>query len=355
MKRSILAGTAAAVFLLMALGSLSSAGEDLSLKAIVQKNIEASGGREKLSQVQNLTFRTGNTRFVVAAGGELKLSTGKDPVVTEVILVKDGRVQRNSYNSVAEIPDPEKTVYLTSARLYAGLFSLWKFEGQLKLEGLAAFGPEKLYHLTLAKPGAVKVDFFLRPDDFRLKRLVFQGQTTDGDIYEVNTDFGLFEPAEGLNIPLSWFSSQVGTRGNLAEVTEVKLNQLLPGDFFSRLEVNVGATEAGPGQLKGNVLDFNSSPYGLSISTNWRKVDIEKAGLRTGDKLSFLVEGVESEVVFYASSGEVPNQNELAQGARLMMPMPRGGNTYVIQFIAVDTASIAPKLKPLAPIEARKK
>jgi len=354
MKRSILAGTAAAVFLLMALSSPSSAGEDLSLKAIVQKNIEASGGREKLSQIQNLSFRTGNTRFVVAASGEFKLSTGKDPVVTEVILVKEGRVQRNSYNTITDIPDPEKTVYLTLARLYAGLFSLWKIDGNLKLEGLKSFGPEKLYHLT-AKSGALNVDFFLRPDDFYLKRLVFRGSTSDGDIYEVNTDFGPFEPAEGLNMPLSWFSSQVGTRGNLAEVTEVKLNQSLPGDFFSRLEVNVGATEAGPGQLKGNILDFNSSPRGLSIGTNWRKSDIEKAGLRTGDKLSFLVEGVESEVVFYASESEALSQNELAQGARLMMPMPRGGDTYVIQFIAVDTAPIASKLKPLTQIEIRKK
>jgi len=354
MKTSAAQGKAA-FLLIVALSVPASAGEDVSLKAMLQKNIEAAGGSEKLSQVQNLSFRTGNTRFVVASGGELKLSTGKDPVVTEVILVKDGRVQRNSYNTVTEIPDPEKTVYLTLARLYAGFFSLWKFEGQLKLEELAAFGPEKLYHLSLAKLGAVKVDFFLRPDDFRLKRLVFQGKTSEGDIYEVNTDFGPFEPAEGLNMPLSWFSSQVGTRGNLAEVTEVKLNQPLPGDLFSRLEVNVGATEAVSGQLKGNVLDFNSSPYGLSISTNWRKSDIEKAGLRTGDKLSFLVEGVESEVVFYSSAGEIPNQNELAQGARLMMPMPRGGDTYVIQFIAVDAASIVPKLKPLVPIEVKKK
>lgn len=91
------------------------------------------------------------------------------------------------------------------------------------------------------------------------------------------------------------------------------------------------------------------------VSTNWRKVDIEKAGLRTGDRLSFLVEGVESEVVFYASSSEVPNRNELAQGARLMMPVPRRGDTYVIQFVAVETASIESKLKPLAPIEIRKK
>jgi predicted amidohydrolase YtcJ len=330
------------------------AGEDLSLKDVVQKNIEASGGKEQIGQMKNLSFRTGDTRVVVAANGDLKLSTGKDPVVTEVILVKDGQVRRNSYNTITEFSDPEKTVYLTLARLYAGLFSLAKFEGNLKLDGLQSFGPEKLYHLSPAKPGAVEVGFFLRSDDFRLKRLVFQGKTTEGDIYEVNTDFGPFEAGEGYEMPRSWFTSQVGTRGNMAEVGEVKPNQPLPRDFFSDIKVNIGTTEAQPGRLKGNILDFNSNRFGLSVNTNWRKNDVEKAGLRTGDKLSFLVEGVESELVFYATSAEVPNPNESAQGLRVMT-LPWFGETYVLQFIAVDTASITSLLKPLTPIDIRKK
>jgi hypothetical protein len=275
-------------------------------------------------------------------------------VITEVILVKDGQVRRNSYNTVTDISDPEKTVYLTLSRLYAGLFSLLKFEGDLKFEGLKSFGPEKLYHLTLAKPGPVIVGFYLRPDDFRLKRLVFQGKTAEGDISEVNTDLGPFEAVEGREMPLSWFSSQVGTRGNLAEVTEVKLNQPLAEDLFSELKVNVGTTEAGPGRLKGNVLDTNSSRFGLIISTNWKKDDIEKAGLRTGDKLTLLAEGVESELVFYATSAEVPNPSESAQSVRALT-QPWFGETYVLQFGGGDTAAIASKLAPLAVIEIRKK
>lgn len=354
MKNAISAGAAASVLLLVAFVRLSSAGEDLSLKAVIQKNIDASGGKEKLGRFQNLSFRTGNARFVVTSKGDYKIITGKNPVVTEAILVKDGRVRRNSYNTMTEISDPEKTVYLTLARLYAGLFTLIKFEGELKLEGLKSFGPEKLYHLKPAKPGAVDVGFFLRADDFRLKRLLFQGKTPDGDVYEVNTDFGPFEPVEGYDMPLSWFSSQVGTRGNLSEVTDVQMNQALSEDLFTRLDVNIGTTEAQPGRLNGNVLDFNSNRFGLSITTNWRKGDAEKAGFRTGDKLSFLVEGVESELIFYATSAEVPNPNESARGIRVLT-MPWFGDTLVIQFIAVETDSVASKLKPLAPIEIRKK
>ena len=354
MKRVISAG-AAAVFLLAALVIPSSAGGDLTLEDIVQKNIAASGGKEKIGQVQSFSFRTGNTRVVAAADGSLKLSTGKDPVVTEVIVVKDGLVRRNSYNTIVDVSDPEKTVYLTLAKLYSGLFSLIRFEGDLKLVGLESFGPEKLYHLILAKSGAVEVGLFLRTDDLRLKRLVIQGKTTEGDVYEVNTDFGPFEAVEGYDLPLSWFTSQVGTRGNMAEVADVKLNPPLAEDFFSELKVNVGAIEAGPGFLRGNVLDSNSSPFGLMIATNWRKNDIEKAGLRTGERLVFKVAGVESELVFYASPSELPSRDELSKGARLLMPMPRGGDTYIIQFVAVDTAAIASQLGPLTPIEVRKK
>jgi hypothetical protein len=355
MKRAIPAGATAA-FLVLAVFSGSAAGlEDLSLKDIIQKNIEASGGKEKIGQIRNLSFRTGMTRVIVAATGDLKLSTGKDPVVTEVVLVKGGQVRRNSYNTIVDLSDPQKTAYLTLAKLYAGLFSLIRFEGELKLIGLESFGPEKLTHLALAGPGAVEVGLFLRTDDFRLKRLVVRAKTADGDAYEVNTDFGPFETVESIEMPLSWFTSQVGTRGTLAEVTEVKINQPVSAEFFSDVKVNVGEVEAGPGSLKGNVLDSNSSPFGLMIVTNWRKVDIEKAGLRTGDKLTFLVGGEESELVFYASPNEVPGRDELSKGARLMMPMPRGGDTFIAQFVAVETASIASKLAPLAPIEVKKK
>jgi hypothetical protein len=327
----------------------------LSLKEIIQKNLEASGGTERLGQIQNFSFRTGGTRSFVSARGELKLVSGEEPVVTEIILVKEDGVRKNSYNTVTEITDPQKTVYQTLARLYAGLFSLSKFEDQLKLEGVKTYGPEKLYYLTTTKAGALKIGFFLGAEDFCLRRLVFQGLTPGGDKYEVNYDFAPFEEVEGLRIPLSWFSSQVGTRGNLVEVTGIRINQPLAKDFFARLEVNIGTTEAAAGVLKGNVLDSSSSPYGLIITTNWVRKDIEKAELRTGDRLALLVNGIESDLIFYASAKEMPNQNELARGARLMTTPPRGGETYVIRFLGVDSSEIASKLKRLMPIEIKKK
>jgi len=347
-------GIVLSIVVFAAFSALSSGQPDLSLGEIFTRNVQASGGRGRLSQVQNISFRIGGTRSYASANGELKLVSGKEPVVTDVILVKGDKVRRNSFNAITDITGPQKVLYQTMAQLYAGLFSLSKFEGRLKLEGLKAYGPERFYHLLMNSDG-VEVGFFLRTDDFFLKRLVFKGLTPDGDKYEVNYDFAPFEETEGLRIPLSWFSSQVGTRGTLAEVTELKINQTLPEDFFDRLEVNVGTTEASAGELKGNVLDFNSSPFGLTITTNWTKADIEKAGLRTGDRLLLLVEGAEQELVFYASENEIPPREELGEGARLLTPMPRGGDNYAIQFFGVDSAQTASKLKPLAAIQIKKK
>ena len=126
-----------------------------------------------------------------------------------------------------------------------------------------------------------------------------------------------------MTIPLTWFASQVGTRGNMTEVTELKTNQPLAKDFFTTFGINAGKTEAAPGEMKGNVLDLNSSPFGLAIATNWTRKDVEKAGFKTGDKLILLVDEDEYELEFYGRSSEVPPPNELAKGVRLLAPASR--------------------------------
>jgi hypothetical protein len=347
---------AAGVVVFLAAAFVASAEANLSLKEILDRNVRASGGKARIGQVKNLSFKAGGARSIVSAAGELKILTGKDPVVTEVVLVKGDKVQRNSLNALSDVTEPEKTVYRTLAKLYAGVFSLAKFEGQLKLDGLKSFGPAKLYHLTpKVKSGTVGVHFYLDADDFRLKRLVFQGATAEGDKYEVNYDFAPFEETEGLSLPLSWFVSQVGTRGNISEVTDLRANQPLAGDFFAKLETNAGKTESAPGAMKGNVLDFNSSPFVLTIATNWTKKDVGKAGLRTGDKLTLLLGGDESELTFYALANELPPQSQLAKGARLLAPMPWGGEGLAIQIFGGDKTSIMAKLEPLAVISVKKK
>ena len=350
---------AAAVIIFFSAVGLVSAQADLSVKEILRKNLEASGGTAKLGQVKNLSFMTGGTRQVVSAAGELKVLTGKAPVVTEIIRVRGGKVDRNSFGSVSEVTGPQKTVYQTLAKVYAGVFSLTKFSGQLKSEGLKSFGPEKLYHLTTkAAEGAVSAHFYLRTDDFSLKRLVFQGTTAEGDTYEVNYDFAPFEEAEGLRMPRSWFASQVGTRGNLMEVTEVKTNQPLAAGFFTAMDLNMGAVKVGPGSLEGNVLDVSSFPNGLFVTTNWTKKDVEQAGFKSGEELT-LRGGDQAQVsitsvVFYASAGELPPPGGPSADIRILAPAPRGGETYVLQLRGPSASGLAEHMTILAPISVEK-
>jgi hypothetical protein len=344
----------AAGTLILLTTALASAQSGLPLKEVLRKNLEASGGKARLSQVKSLSFKTGGTRNVASSAGELKILTGKDPAITEVILVSGDKVRRNSLNATSEITGFQKTVYQTLARLYAGCFSLARFEGQLKLEGLQSFGPAKLYHLTpKVQDPAAGVHLYLNSDDFCLKRIVFQGKTPEGDKLEINYDFAPFEENEGLRLPLTWFASQVGTRGNMTEVTEIKTNLPLEKGYFAKLEINAGKTEAAPGQLKGNVLDINASPFGLAIATNWTKADVEKAGFKTGDKLVLLVDEDEYELAFYAQPNEMPPPNELAKGTRLLAPASRGGDSYSVLMIGGE-AGLTAKLKVLAPISVKK-
>jgi len=355
---------AAAIIVFVSGLGLAFAQSGPSVEEILAKNLEASGGQEKLAQVKNMSFRTGAMRQIVTAAGELKVLTGRDPVVTEIIRVRGGKVDRSSLSGISEVTGPQKTIYQTLAKIYAGAFSLLKFSGQLKFEGLKSYGPEKFYHLTTnAAEGPISAHLFLRADDYRLKRLVFQGTTIEGDKYEVNYDFAPFEEAEELQLPLSWFASQVGTRGNLAEVTEVKVNQPLAADFFSDMNLNIGAVKAGPGSLEGNVLEVNSFPNGLFVITNWTKKDVEKTGFKNREELTLMggdqANSFIMRVVFYATAGEFPRPGGPPSGPPgevwVLGPAPRGGATYVLQLMGPSARDLALKMTPLTPISVTRK
>jgi hypothetical protein len=76
--------------------------------------------------------------------------------------------------------------------------------------------------------------------------------------------------------------------------------------------------------------------------------------LRTGDKLVLLIGEDEYTLAFYAQASELPPRNELAQVARLLAPMPRGGETFAIQVIGSEGEPLAAKLAPLAALSVKK-
>jgi len=346
--RSAMYWMALSFFLLSYLNSASL--PELSVKEIVEKNIQAAGGKETLAQVKNFSFQAGSKTYYLSSSGEMKITEGKNPVTTEVILVDKEKVRRNCFNNLSEFEGIEKAAYQTMARLHSGLFTLAHFEDQLKLQGLTTFGSQKHYMIT-SKVNDLEVEFYLDTDDYTLKRVVMKGYDAENNKFEVNHDFGPYLETAGIKIPSSWFRSQVGTRGQLHEITEVKINPALDKDFFSTLAVNVGEVGIAEGALNGNVVEFTFQRGMLMIGTNWTEKCMQNAGFKTKNKLILQIGDKEIEIDFYESS---PSRGEIGPGAKFIFPNRQSEN-YLIYLWSQEYQELAEELEPLLPIRLKRK
>ena len=339
-----------ALFFLI-LSFLSSASlPELSVKEIVEKNIQATGKKETLAQVKNFSFQAGSSRYYLSSTGEMKITEGEKPVITEVILVDKEKVRRNCFNNLSEFEGIEKATYQTMAKLRSGMFTLVQFENQLKFQGLTTFGPKKHFLLT-SKVNDLKVEFYLDPDEYTLKRVVMKGYDVENNKYEVNHDFGPYQEMGCIKIPSSWFQSQVGTRGQLHEITDVKINPALDKDFFSTLAVNVGEVGIAEGALNGNIVEFTFRRGMLMIGTNWTEICMQSVGFKAKDKLILQIGDREIEIDFYDSP---PSRGEIGPGVKIIFPNPRSEN-YLIYLLSQEYQQLAEELDPLLPIRVKKK
>lgn len=316
---------------------------------IIEENIKAAGGAENLLEVKNFSFKYGATTYYMSSDGTMKLTQGRDPIITEVILVDQDGAKRNCFNKITELTGHQKSTYQSLAKLRSGLFTLAHFKGQLELKGLKKFGPKEHYMLT-TNVGDLEVEFYLDPEEYTIKRLVFKGFDPSEGQYEVNHDFGAYQEINGVKIPASWFDSRVGARGSMYEIGDVKLNQSLEEGFFSKLEVNVGKVEIERAALNGNVVQSALRRNRLMIDTNWTDDCIQKAGFRAKDKLILEIGGQEIAVDFYDSS---PPRSAYKPGVNFMFPNQRSEN-YIIYITSPQNKDLVEKIEPLLPIRVKK-
>jgi hypothetical protein len=329
----------------------SCAKEDPEIKNLLDKNIEAAGGMEKISQVENYSFKIGNQTVYLSSEGEMKIVSGTEPVITDVILASSRGAKRNCFNQISEYEGFEKAEIQSLAKIRSALFTLENYKGQLELHGLKQFGP-KNYHMLTSKEGDLDVEFYIDSEDFLLKRLVFSGFSDETGKYEVNHDFVSFQEVDGVKIPESWFASQVGTRGSLQQATDVAFNQELAGNFFSDHEINAGEVEIGEGLLNGNVIDFNLMRGNrLMIGTNFTQSCFLNAGFNSGDKLILEIADTEMEVDYYDSQ---PPRSAYSGDSVLMIPNRRSEN-FVVYILSPDYSEMAERLEPLMSIDVKKK
>jgi phosphotransferase system IIB component len=323
----------------------------LTVNEIVEKNIQAAGGKENLAKVKNYSFKNGLTMYYMSTKGIMKQTEGKEPIITEVILAGDSKVRRNYFNNVTEFTGLEKSTFQCLAQLRCGLFTLANFKDKLKFMGLKNFGPKKYYMLT-THMGGLEVEFYLDSDEFTLRRMVLNGFDPSQGKYEVNHDFGPYQDIEGVKIPSSWFGSQIGTtRGSSFLISDVKINQSLDENFFTKLDVNVGRAEVQKGALNGNVVEYIFRRGRLQIATNWTNEFVQKAGFQAGDKLILQIGGMDLEIDFYASR---PPRGTIKPGAKYMIPNFRGENYFII-LGQKENEQLSEKLETLLPIRVKRK
>ncbi len=342
---------AASFIFLMCLVLSSFAQTEVTVNEIVKKNIQAAGGAEKLASLENFSFEAGPRTFYFSSAGQMKILTKmKKPIITEVILVDNNKVQRNCYNNISEFGRLQKATYQTLAKLRSGVFTLVRFKDELEYAGLKAFGPKK-HHLLKTKVNELEVEFYLDSDAYTIERIVFKGYTPGGDKYEINHDYGVYQENEGFKIPSSWFGSRVGTRGQLIEISNVKFNQHLEKDFFSTLDVNVGEVKIEEGGLSGAAVNVMFRQGVLMIGTNWTSKCVKNAGFKTNDKLILSAGGKKIDIEFYESQ---PPRNALGPGAKIMVPNRRDEN-YLVYLWSEEFKDLAETLSPLSPIQVKKK
>lgn len=334
---------------LIAASDFSFSLQKLSTEDLVKKNIQAAGGNEKILQIKNYSFTFDSMRNCSSSDGRTKISAGRPPAVTEVICAGPDTVIRNSFNHLSEFNGLLKNTYQALALLRSGLFTLKNFSSQLEYKGTKTYGL-KNYHVLGTLVGDLRVTFSLDPEEYLIRRIVFQGYDKTAGNYEINHDMGPYQDIEGIRIPSSWFSSEVGGRGVLYEISDVKWNEPLEDTFFSSLEINIGSVEALPGILKGAVVEFMYQRNLLLIGTNWTEEAIQKAGFSSKDKLKFRIKDLEVEIDFYDST--LP-EGAMHPGAKLMIPNRRGEN-YHIYLWSQDFKKLSEEIKPLSPIEVRK-
>lgn len=337
--------------LLIALSNQSFSQNLLSVQAVIEKNLQSVGSQKNIAQVKNYSFRVNQKTYYISQTGSMKITSGQAPIITEVILTSADKVERNCYNRVTAFEGLIKATYHSLALLRSGLFTLKNFQDKLEYKGLKKFGPKSLHMLT-AKMDDLQVHFYLDSELFNLKRLVLAGYSPERGKYEVNHDFGPLQEIEGIKIPTSWFSSQVGARGTTHEITEVKINSALADDFFSNLNINVGQITIGDKNLEGNIITFNARRQNMIfISTNWTTDSMQKAGFVSEETLVLEIAGKEIPIKYYALP---PFRNIPPPGVKVLMPNRRDEN-FLIYLMTPEYRDIVPKLAPLLPIRIIKK
>lgn len=338
------------IFVLTVLFLFSLSAFPFTLDEILKKNMEAVGGREKLSAISNLSIKVGELTFYARRDGKVKIVKGKGAVCVEVIVLEGDKIRKNSIKGIEEVKGVERVLNIFQGRLFSGVFTTSGFGEGLKYNGMKSFGMKRFHELT-SRVNDVDINLYIDRDDFLIKRAVLSFYDLEKEKQEINYDFGPYLEKDGIKFPSSWFVSKVGARGNLYEIEEVKFNLELPEKFFEDFSLNIGTVRVSEGELKGNVIDFYERQGRLFVVSNWTSECFEKAGIGNGDTVVVMISGKSFELSFYRNIDEARRAGTLQRGNILSKTQETEFYTLFIS----EFSDLRENLQILQTIELKKK
>ncbi|MFC2158105.1 hypothetical protein ACFLT9_09740 [Acidobacteriota bacterium] len=312
---------------------------------VLTKNIKAAGDVNKLSGINNFSFKTDQRTYYMSKSGQMKITAGTPPIITQTILINGDEITRNCYNDITEIIPLMASTYKVQALLRSGFFTLINFKDNLSYGGLKKFGIKKLHKFS-TEIGKLQVEFYLDSETYTIQRMVLKGFHPVTGTYEINNDFGEYRDFDGIRLPVTWFASQVGTRGANYALSDVKYDLPLEEAFFTNADVNVGDVKIQVGRLDGAITSYSFRRNTLTLQTNWTEKCIHGAGFLNMDRLRLNLKGNIFEIDYYA--GQVP-QNASRPGGGMLVRSRRDEN-YVIYLFSKELGPIAEQLEALLPI-----
>ncbi len=338
---------------------------EMTVGALVGKNLAAAGGAQALARVRTFGFAAGPLKYTASMDGRLKVrSVFEEPSVFESILVDATSARRNAMGRKTEFRGMEKLRWIALARFLGGLGTLMLFADGLTYDGVRSFGPET-FHVCSADLQGGRASFYVDASDFLVKRVVVSGADDDGARFEESIELGFGDAVEGLRLPTTLYIARVGVGGSYSAYadpsTDFTLNAVLPAGFFDTNEVDPGPVEVSPGSLRGRILAgrFYDEDFFVRIFTNWTADDVRAAGFKNGDVLAVSAAGAEFEAKLFFLESEVDDQSVYDPGRAFFSHRPQRYPMFFVQFNTLTPREryddFKGRIKAPAPIEARRK
>lgn len=355
------------VLLLMVLGGFQTLpGEQLTKDEVIRKNIEATGGIQKIKALGGISYEIAlpppfkDVNKVLLKDGKLiKVLTGSLPLVEKIVLFDGKEFKTKGFGVKPTLREIDKCELKCFAALAGGGFSLANLKDKLTLKGVKRYGPEKNYVMESQVQGH-QLRIFVDAKSFLLRRMEIQNQADKIDQYKMIYEFGEPKEVAGLQIPLSFFKTDVGAgAGNSPEI-DATLRNFKTGikfgkDFTSNMDLNFGNTSVKKYKIGGNLISFVyfEQAKQSAIYTNLTTETLKKSQFKTGNEIVVEMGGKKYPCFFTTNQNEM--KPEMLKPGLSVLTMSNRVPYAIILMVGEQFKPLEKQLKQLTHITIRRK